>query len=106
MSLQHEYETDLAIIKDKITKFIDLAEKYAKSYFWSASTSPASARRSQETRDTFGDFNFRYENDVYELSASLSISCKNYYYTKSIYKNGVKTNMRVLRTILKKLEAN
>lgn len=86
--------------REAFERFLSLCDYYANSYFWTVKYN-AEKRRYIEERD-----NMVYSTSVngieYEVDFSVEISCKNYYVHKSVYKDGAKTNSRVIRTLLEK----
>lgn len=87
-------------LRAMLNEIISTNEKYKNCYFWSAKGTTASQRRNRE---------FDYERDFefgghkYHVQQSLSISCANYYYSLRVEKDGRKTNITPLKTILRKL---
>jgi hypothetical protein len=77
--------------------------KYKNSFFWS-SNGNADKRRKDEEKAEFPNHRFEFEGDIYEISAMATISCKNFYFSKSITKNGEKKDIRVINKIINKLE--
>ena len=84
-----------------ITEILRTAEKYKGCYFWS-NTGNAASRRQQE-------FDRHYEfvvgKDKFEVRQTLDISCRNFYFSTEVLRNGAKTNITPLKTALKKLAA-
>ena len=83
-------------IKNKIESMLSNHEKYKSCYFWS-STGNASSRRRQEFED---ELSFVYNGIKYDWRQSLDISCKNFYWTSSISKNGKKSNVKVVKGLI------
>lgn len=83
-----------------VRKFLELFvknhEKYRGSYFWKP-PSAASQRRSQEFDHCL---TFQYKGDVYELEQSLEFSCKNVYWTSTVYVNEKKKDIRVIHKLI------
>jgi len=71
-------------------------EKYKNCYFWK-NTGNAANRRSQEFEQTIV---FTLNDVEYEWVQYLTISCRNFYWTSKIYKNGVKTNIKTIRKLI------
>jgi hypothetical protein len=90
-----------ATAKQAILNTIQLHDKYKKSYFWSPSGN-ANGRRNSESRFEKNNPSYQIQKgeDVVEVSASYSESCKNCYYSLNIYVNGVKKNIRTLKKII------
>lgn len=80
---------------------IEHHEKHARAYFW-VSPSNASARRSEERRKSFTKHAF-YDGDDYTFVSTVSCSCKNYYYTGEFFVNGEKKDLRLFKSLLKRL---
>lgn len=72
--------------------------KFKNSYFWTPPSS-ASSRRAMEFDDSIM---VEVNGNAYELKQSISCSCKNVYYSKSIVKNGKVTNLTALKNDMKK----
>ena len=72
-------------------------DKYKSCYFW---TPPTNA--SQRRREEF-EFNHSFELDgvLYEIEQCLELSCRNYYYSFSVYVNGQKKDIRALKRLTK-----
>jgi hypothetical protein len=83
-----------------VRKFLELFvknhEKYRGSYFWKP-PSAASQRRSQEFDHCL---TFQYKGDVYGLEQSLEFSCKNVYWTSTVYVNEKKKDIRVIHKLI------
>jgi hypothetical protein len=91
-------------LKKKIEKTIECNTKYRKSYFWRSYQS-ASSRRYAEAKfsSNYPDYEFEYGGDRYEVMHMYNETCKHCYYKLVIYKNENKTNITVLKMVLKKL---
>ena len=83
--------------------FKNHCEKYKNSYFWN-SNGNADKRRNDEDKAEFPIHSFEFEGDIFEISATATVSCKNFYFTKTITKNGEKKDIRVINKIINKLE--
>ena len=83
--------------------FKNHCEKYKNSYFWN-SNGNADKRRNDEDKAEFLKHRFEFEGDIYEISAMATVSCKNFYFTKTITKNEEKKDIRVINKIINKLE--
>lgn len=81
-------------------EFVRLCDYYKNAYFW---TPPSSAgqRRSIEKRDYVG-YGCEIDGVTYWISFSVSCSCRNYYVSKSVYRDGKKTTVTVIKTLLRK----
>lgn len=86
--------------RENFERFLRLCDYYANSYFWTVKGN-AAKRRYLEERDSMV-YSTSVNGIEYEVDFSLEISCKNFYVHKSVYKAGVKTNSRVIRTLLEK----
>ncbi|MEA4988594.1 MAG: hypothetical protein VB095_11080 [Anaerovorax sp.] len=86
--------------RENFERFLGLCDYYANSYFWTVDGN-ASRRRYIEKRDSMY-YTTMVDGIEYEVDFSVEISCKNYYVHKSVYKDGAKTNSRVIRTLLEK----
>lgn len=86
-----------------LKEFKNHCEKYKNSYFWN-SNGNADKRRNDEDKAEFPIHSFEFEGDIFEISATATISCKNFYFTKTITKNGEKKDIRVINKIINKLE--
>lgn len=82
-------------------KIVETAEYHKSAYFW---TPPGSAAQ-RRNKEFDIEFVFSVDGDEYEVSQRLDCSCRNVYYRQSIYKNGSKTTLTVMRSLIKKLEA-
>jgi len=87
--------------KQIIQDAINTHEKYKKAYFWH-SPSNASGRRAMEDRFEGKDFVLHTANGKIEVEFNFSVSCKNVYYSMSVYLNGEKKNIKLLKKILNK----
>ena len=83
-----------------IDEIVNTNEKYKSCYFWSARGTTASQRRREEFDEKY---DFVYAGHEYHVQQSLSISCADYYYSLRVEKDGRKTNITPLNTILRKL---
>jgi hypothetical protein len=83
-------------IRKEIKGVLTDHEKYQGCYFWTQ-TGNASSRRRQEF-----DYNlvFNFNGTKYEINQSLDISCKNFYYRLNIEKNGKRSNIRAIKSII------
>lgn len=91
---------ELNYIENKINEVIKTSEKYKGCYFWTVSLS-ASQRRAKEFEK---EEMFEFGRKIYRIQQNLSISCKNYYYTQFITVDDEKKDIRVLKSVLKKIE--
>ena len=85
----------------EIDSILKTAEKYKSCFFWTQ-TGSASQRRSQEFEV---DNSFNFNNKSIEVNQTLSISCKNFYFTNYITVNGDRKDIRAIKKLKKELEA-
>lgn len=90
-----------AEVREKLEEFVKRCEYYKNSYFWTPPLS-ASQRRYREEKDNIELFKFSVNEDEYSIEFDVRMSCKNVYAKSFIYKNGVKTTLTVIKTLLKK----
>lgn len=88
-------------VRERVEEFISRCEYYKNSYFWAPPLS-ASTRRYREQKDSIEEFEFKVNEDTYSIEFEVRMSCKNVYAKSHIYKNGVKTTLTVIKTLLKK----
>lgn len=83
-------------LRNKIDDFIESAQKYKNTYMW---TPPSSAygRRSMEFSNSFS---FEIDGRHYDVDESLSTSCRNVYYYKSIFVDEKKKDLRAIKKVL------
>ena len=86
--------------RENFERFLSLCDYYANSYFWTVKCN-AAKRRYIEERDSMV-YSTSVNGIEYEVDFSVRLSCKNCYVHKSVYKDGAKTNSRVIRTLLEK----
>ncbi|NCC15345.1 MAG: hypothetical protein EOM28_03190 [Clostridia bacterium] len=86
--------------RENFERFLGLCDYYANSYFWTVKGN-AAKRRYLEERDSMS-YTTMVDGIEYEVDFSVEISCKNYYVYKSVYRDGTKTNAKVIRTLLEK----
>jgi hypothetical protein len=91
-------------IQKNIENTIECNTKYCKSYFWQANQTH-SARQSLMAKfaRNYPDYEFEYSGDTYKVKHEYYESCKHCYYKLLIYKNDCKTNLTVLKTVLKRI---
>ena len=73
-------------------------EKLRGSYFWHPYGNAAS-RRNDEKKYSFG-VTVEYKGDIYKYQSNVSVSVKNFYYTGTFRKNGVKGDVRLFKKLL------
>ena len=87
--------------KSSLESILNTMAKYKNCYFWK-NTGNASYRRSQEFTEKY---NFDIFGDNLEVTLDLSISCRNFYFTKDIYVNDKKSTATKLKGYIKKIDA-
>jgi hypothetical protein len=89
-------------LRRRIEDALDTKESYSGCYFWT-NTGSASNRRQQEQR-------FAAENEPFEIETkkglirvepTLEISCKNFYFSMGITRDGEKSTVTVLKSLIK-----
>ncbi len=85
-----------AKIVTKIKSMIGNHDKYKGCYFWS-NTGNASNRRKQEFSEKLI---FNLDGTEYKWIQDLEISCKNFYWTSSIFKNSKKSNIKAIKNLI------
>ncbi len=86
--------------KENFTQFLALCDKYKSSWFWSDNGN-AYTRNHIENRD-YLDYSTTVNGVHYSVYFSVSLSRKNANVNKQVYKDGVKTTARVIRTLVEK----
>jgi len=83
-------------IKSALESILEDHEQYKNCYFW---TPPGDAwsRRKEEFATSLS---FLYNGDRIEISQNLELSCKNFYYSCDIRKNGKKSNIKLIKNII------
>lgn len=80
--------------KAEIRETLNLHDRYDGCYFWTPRGNAASRRREEFSRS----FEFTSpKGDKIEVSQSLSISCRNFYYSLTVTRNGNRSNVKLLR---------
>ena len=89
-------------LRAAINNTIETNEKYAGCYFWTK-TGSAGSRRSQEKqfKATNPSFTIETKKGLIEVAATLDISCQNFYYSLSVTKNGKKSNVSIIKNMIK-----
>jgi len=82
-----------------IENILAIHDKYKSCYFWTSNGNAASRRR-QEERDS-NQLEFTFQDDEYKIDQSISISCRNVYYSLGVWRNGQKKDVRALKGLLK-----
>jgi len=83
-------------IVSAINDIIDTQEKYKGCYFWTQTGNAASRRRQEFDTKLIFNLNGR----TYDISQTLSISCNNFYFGTIVYRDGKKSNIRVLKNLI------
>ena len=88
-------------LKAVIQNCIDYNEKYNGCYFWK-NTGNASSRRSQEKSFEANNPCFKIDSKkgLIQVTPSLHISCKNFYYSLEILIDGKKSNIKILKNFI------
>lgn len=89
-------------IIDALKDYIEQSEYLKNAYFWK-SPSHASSRRAYEKTNS-RSIEFDYKNEAIKAEIEITCSCNNIYASKSIYKSGVKKDIRLLKGVLKELQ--
>lgn len=89
-----------AKIYKKLIQILERHEKFKNCYFWS-SPSNSSARRAYEERYSSTPINFKLNGVEYCIEQEVNCSCKNVYYSFSIFEDGEKKDIRTLKKIVK-----
>jgi hypothetical protein len=89
-------------LKSAILNTIEYNDRFKNCYFWS-NTGNAASRRSQE--DDFKKNNPSYEiitkKGVITVEPLLSISCANFYYSLDVRRDDKKSNITILKNLIK-----
>lgn len=91
-------QDDINVLAD----FLELSEYCKRCYFWSPFGNAAN-RRASEARLSREEWTIEFKGDTYTFAATMVMSCRNAYFSKTIYKNGTKTNLTVLKTLHRRL---
>ena len=83
-------------IKSRIKNIIGDHDRYKSCYFWSNTGNAANRRRQEFTTS----LKFNLNEIEYDICQDLSISCKNFYYSCDIQKNGKKSNIKSLKNLV------
>lgn len=83
-------------IQTAINSILADHDKYQKCYFWTQ-TGNAASRRRQEFNT---ELTFNFLGIEYVVEQSLTISCKNFYYSCDIRKDGKKSNITALKRLV------
>lgn len=94
-------DSDLSTVRSLINssrRFLDLTSTYKSCYFWTPKGN-AKNRRDQETRDSFS-LEAQILDIEIDLSFQLSISCNNFYTTKTHTVNELKDLLKRVQNVL------
>lgn len=80
----------------ELNNIIDNHEHYKKCYFWTPCGNAASRRREEFDRKLI----FNLDGKKYVIEQSLTISCKNYYFSTEIYVDSVKKNITAIKKLM------
>jgi hypothetical protein len=94
-------QSKLAELIHCVRKDIEHHEKWSKSYFWS-SRGNANSRRRDEAKNSYTR-EIQLNGATYRFESSVSISCKNVYYTGSFELDGNRKNLLLWRKLLVEL---
>ena len=89
-------------VRDIIENLVEYNDKYHGCYFWNK-TGCASNRRSQEKQFAANNpaFSIISKKGLIKVEPYLSISCKNFYYSLSVEVNGKKSNISILKNMVR-----
>ncbi len=88
-----------SVAKRTIESAIEVHKKYKNSYFWSPGGN-SSSRRYNEDRFPGVDFEIMTAKGLVQVIFDYSESCKNVYYSMSVYLNDVKKDIRLLKKMV------
>ena len=80
---------------------IEINDKYKSSYMWNSNGTNASSRRREEFEEHYDLIIF---GEKFDIDISLSISANNYYFSKDIYVDEKKRDIRKIKSAIKLLE--
>ena len=87
--------------KREISRIINTHEKYTKAYFWKPNQSADSRRRAERLFEKSNpDVAFINGDNKIEVYMTYEESCKNCYYNCSIYLNGSKKSISLIKKLL------
>lgn len=92
---------ELALILKELKGFYDHCKKYEASYFWPPRVFANNRRKAQKDAD-YKKTEIIADGNTLEFYASADVSCRNFYFYKTVYKNGKKTNLKSVKTALDK----
>lgn len=97
--------TSKAIMSDEnvraIEGFLDESERLKGSYFW-GSQGNAASRRNMEAKRGWEFTKIEVDGHKYSFEITVDCSCAHVYVHKTVTKDGYKTTITVLKTLLKK----
>ena len=86
--------------RTKFEVFLELCKYYKNSYLWGGVGD--ARRRKNMRRNHYLDYQTEVNGVEYDIHFSVGLSCRHVYVTKYVYRDGIKTNARVIRTLLEK----
>lgn len=88
--------------KKVIENCLEFHDKYKSCYFWTH-IGNAKDRRNQESyfENNNPSLKLATKNGEITVKPSLSISCKNFYYSLEILRDGRKSNVQILKNLIK-----
>jgi hypothetical protein len=88
-------------LRNAIENCLAFHEKYKNSYFWTSSGNAAQRRRDEKRfAELNPPFDIVTKNETIQVRPELDISCKNIYYCLSIWVNGEKKNVRIIKGLI------
>ena len=83
-------------LKSKINEVLNNSKYYRNCYFWT----PYGNAASRGNREFGIEFEFDLNGETVSVNQSLSISCKNFYFSTDVRRDGRKSNVTVLRKVV------
>ena len=88
-------------LRAAIENIVDTNEKYSGCYFWTNTGNAAERRRQEGLFENLNQpFTVETKKGLIEVSATLSISCKNFYYSLDVTRNEKKSNISILKNMI------
>jgi len=84
--------------RTKVRKIVNLHEKMKNAFFWSPPAGAASRRSYEKSHSN--SVSFVHDKKKYVVRQSTECSVKNIYYSLNITVNGVKKDIRALKSII------
>jgi len=88
-------------VMNELNSILIVIDKYKNCYFWNLPMG-FETRRSQEFTE---NYNYNILGDNLEIFLDLTISARNYYFTKDIYVNDKKSNIRKVKYYINKIKS-